>query len=210
MVSLLTQCLTLLLPSSQQQHFPTRRSVLHGAVTATFVLPAAAVAADVSLGSTGISSYEKLKLDTANTELAEAIVNSKDSVLKPGLDAYADALKSIAETQSATKDTASKLDAASSLLQTSATSGTEALVAQAASIEKLSRSTVGLCGKPDVGPAAVAATKLADELIDLSYAWTAAVRPLQEVTIGQPDLKRAGGYLENPEGILGSKKGGML
>lgn len=206
---LITRCLALLLPNSQQPLLATRRSVLHGAV-ATFALPLAANAADVTLGSAGISSYEKLKLDTATSELAEAIVASKSSVLKPSLDAYAEALKLISES-SATKDTAAKLDAASALLQQSATGGTEkeSLLARAAEIEKLSRSTAAACGKPDVGPAAVAASKLADELTDFAYGWTAAVRPLQEVTIGQPDLKPAGGYVENFSG-LGTKKGGQL
>jgi hypothetical protein len=164
---------------------------------------------DVSLGSKGISAYEKLKLDTANKELAEAISASPSSALKPSLDTYAAALSLIANSE-ATKDTASKLDAASSLLKESTTeSGTEALLAQAESIEKRTRSTVAACGKDDVGEAAVAAAELADELTDLAYSWSAAIRPLQEVTSGQPELKPAGGYKENVSG-LGTRKGGML
>ena len=203
------QCFTLLLPVLQQQEqlLCTRRNMLHGAVAA-FALPTAALAADVSLGSSGISAYEKMKLDTANQELAEAIGASQSSALKPSLEAYATALKKIANSE-ATKDTASQLDAASALLQESANSGTEALREQASSVEKRSRSTVAACGKSDVGPAAVAATKLADELTDLAYSWAAAVRPLQDVSIGQPDLKPADGYKENVSG-LGTRKGGML
>ena len=210
--AMLTQCLALLLPISPQGHLTSRRSVLqHGAVVASFALPAAAVAADVTLGSSGISSYEKLKLDTANNDLAEAVTASTTSALKQGLEAYAAALKLIANSE-ATKDTAKKLDAAGELLQKSATSGTadEGLLGQAAAIEKQTRATVAACEKKDIGPAAVSAAKLADGLTDLAYTWTAQVRPLAEVTIEQPDLKPKGGYVDNPKGILGSKKGGML
>lgn len=211
-MKLATQCIALLLPAAHQQQCLTRRSALRGAV-ASFALPASALAVDASLGSNGISSYEKLKLDTANKELAEGIAAAQQSVLKTGLDAYATALKSIADSQ-VTKATASNLDAASSTLKESATGGTDnaALLAQVASIEQRTRTTSAACvkgEKGDPGPAAVQAAKLADELTDLAYAWTAAVRPLQEVTSGQPGLKPAGGYVENFSG-LGTRKGGML
>ena len=208
--AMLTQCFTLLLPAAQQEQLScTRRGLLLHGAAASFALPRAAVAADVSLGSSGISSYEKLKLDTAIDELAAAMAASESSALKPSLEAYAEALKLIANSK-ASKETASQLDAASSLLTETATSGTskESLLAQAASVEKKSRSTAASCGG-DVGAAAVAGTKLADELTDLAYSWAAAVRPLQEVTIGQPALKPAGGYKENVSG-LGTRKGGML
>ena len=206
--AMLTQCLALLLPASQQQQqlFATRRNLLlHGAV-ASLAMPAAVRAADASLGSSGISAYEKLKLDTANSELAEAIIASASSQLKPSLDAYAAALVSIANSE--TKDVAPKLDAASLRLSESAASESK-FADQVAAIEKQSRSTAAACDGKDIGAAALAATKLADGLTDLAYGWTAAVRPLQEITIGQPDLKPAGGYKEGVSG-LGTRKGGML
>ena len=55
----------------------------------------------------------------------------------------------------------------------------------------------------------VAGAKLADSLTDLAYGWAAAVRPLQEITTGQPDLRPKDGYKENISG-LGTRKGGML
>jgi hypothetical protein len=202
------QCLTLLLPTSQQQkqHLVTRRCVLHGTV-ASFAMPAAVHAADVSLGSNGISSYEKLKLDTANGELAEAIIASKSSALKSSLEAYAAALNAIANSQ-ATKDTASRLNAASLLLVESSASESK-FADQIATIEKQSRSTAAACAKADVGAAALAGTKLGDALTDLAFGWTATVRPLQEITIGQPDLLSKDGYKESFSG-LGTRKGGML
>ena len=79
------------------------------------------------------------------------------------------------------------------------------LVATLEHAEKRLHTTSG----DNVGATALAGTKLGDALTDLAFGWTATVRPLQEITIGQPDLLSKDGYKESFSG-LGTRKGGML
>ena len=60
---------------------------------------------------------------------------------------------------------------------------------EAQSIERRGRALLTARAKKDDGAAAVAATKLATEMTDLAYEWTATEKPLAEITDGTPALK---------------------
>jgi hypothetical protein len=67
-------------PSTQHPLRISRKALVQGAGLA--LVPGQVWAADVSMGSKGISAYEKLQLDKAVSELNEAIELAKDSQLR--------------------------------------------------------------------------------------------------------------------------------
>ena len=144
-------------------------------------------AADVSIGSAGISAYEKLQLDNAISELSEAIelAKSKDSQLKPSLDSYLEVAKVVAASQTAKVSAPAVTAAGAELKRVVETSGREGYVAEAASIDKRGEALVAASKKADPGPAAVVATKLVVELTDLAYEWSATEKPLAEIVVDQ-------------------------
>ena len=153
------------------------------------MVPGHVWAADVSMGSKGISAYEKLQLDKAIGELNEAIELAKDSQLKPSFDSYIAVAKSISDSQIDKVSASTVTAAGAELKRVVATSGQESYVAEAASIDKRGQALLAACKKSDPGPAAVVTTKLVGELTDLAYEWTATQKPLAEITSGAPSSR---------------------
>ena len=177
-------------PSPSTQHplrSINRRSLIQGAGLA--MVPGQVWAADVSMGSKGISAYEKLQLDKAIGELNEAIELAKDSQLKPSFDSYIAVAKSISDSQIDKVSASTVTAAGAELKRVVATSGQEGYVAEAASIDKKGQALLAACKKSDPGPAAVVTTKLVGELTDLAYEWTATQKPLAEITSGAPSSR---------------------
>ena len=174
-------------PGSQQTLRINRRALVQGAGLA--LVPGKVWAADVSMGSKGISAYEKMQLDKAIGELNESIELAKDSQLKPSFDSYIAVAKAVSDSQT-NKVAASAVTAAGAeLKRVVATSGKEGYVAEAESIDKRGQALLAACKKSDPGPAAVVMTKLVGELTDLAYEWSATEKPLAEIVSGAPSLK---------------------
>eukprot|EP00964_Phaeocystis_antarctica_P056520 scaffold33334_cov86-Phaeocystis_antarctica.AAC.1 len=173
-------------PSTQPSLRINRRALVQGAGLAAMV-PGQVWAADVSMGSKGISAYEKLQLDKAIGELNEAIEAAKDSQLKPSFDSYIAVAKVVSdssETKTLSVSASAVTAAGAELKRVVATSGQDGYVAEAASIDKKGQALLAACKKSDPGPAAVVTTKLVGELTDLAYEWTATQKPLAELNIG--------------------------
>jgi len=166
---------------------PDRRSVALGA--ASLIAPPAVRAADVSLGSDGLSSFEALKLREALKELSEAMEVAKATALKPIGDSYLGVFQEVLESQIQAISTSKIQSTGDELLRVAASSGKESYGMEARSIEKSGNALVAACAKKDVGAAAKTATKLATEMTDLAYEWTATEKPLAEITGGTPALK---------------------
>ena len=173
-----------------------RRSLLAACV---LVAPCAAKAADVSLGSSGISSYEKLQLTRAIDELVEATNAAKATPLNGKLDAYIEATR-LVSAESLDKISTPALEAAIvELKQLAAATGRDVYEAEAASIDKRGRALIAACAMRNAGPAAVAATKLAAEVTDLAYEFAATEKPLQAIQDGAPSTKPKSGYVSDED-----------
>jgi len=139
-----------------------------------------------NLGSAGISAYEKMKIETALTDLADARSAANDPKLAVTIDSFTKAVKAVKDSALDNVDSAS-LTAASSQLAAIAT-GSERFEGQAASIDKRGSSLLAAIKKRDAGAAAGAAIKLTDELADFGFAWANSERPLQVKTEGSIPL----------------------
>lgn len=146
------------------------------------------------LGSEGISSYEKMKLDEATANLADAAkLAAGDAALSPALGAYAKALPLVSTSTPAApllgQVDGARLEAASGALA-DLSRGNDSLGKQAEALGKSTAKLVSSCARNDGGGAAVAAIALADQLTDFTYEWSATPKPevLKEIT-GQPPLR---------------------
>ena len=174
-------------PSTQHPLRISRKALVPGAGLA--LVPGQVWAADVSMGSKGISAYEKLQLDKAVSELNEAIELAKDSQLKPSFDSYIAVARAVSDSQTSKVSASTVTAAGAELKRIVATSGQAGYVAESESIDKRGQALLAACKKSDPGPAAVVTTKLLGELTDLAYEWTATEKPLAEITSGAPSSR---------------------
>ena len=171
-------------PGTQQTLRINRRALVQGAGLA--MVPGEVWAADVALGSKGISAYEKMQLDKAIGELNEANELGKASQLKPSFDSYIAVAKAVSDSQTNKVSASAVTAAGAELKRVVATSGQEGYVAEAESIDTRGQALLAACKKSDPGPAAVVMTKLVGELTDLAYEWSATEKPLEEIVSGAP------------------------
>jgi len=186
-------------PSTHPPLRINRRTLVQGAGLA--IIPGQVWAADISMGSSGISAYEKLQLDKAIGELNEAIelAKEKDSQLKASMDSYVAVAKVVATSQTDKVSASTVTAAGAELKRVVEASGQEGYVAEAASIDKRGQTLLAACKKSDPGPAAVATTKLVVELTDLAYEWTATQKPLAEIASGAPSTRPKNGFVQDED-----------
>jgi len=140
----------------------------------------------IALGSKGISAYEKLKVDGAIKDLAEAVAAANDAKLTPTLNYFAALLPLVKEEKLDRIEEKSIQLAVDNLVALA--SGNESFEGQAASIGKRSATLLGACKKGDEGGAALAVVKLATELADFAFGWASSDRPLKAIDTGSIPL----------------------
>jgi hypothetical protein len=149
-----------------------------------------------SLGSKGISAYEKLKLDQALTALDEVRATATDSI-KPTLDDYAALPSIIKNNQLSELREAALTEAAERLVRLA---GSDAALGElAAAGGKKLKVLAAAAAKGDPSGAAVAATGALDVVTDFAYGYLAAEKPLATYKEAPPLVPAKGvGSVELP------------
>lgn len=190
----------------------SRRALIHGTAAVTLgnvvASPALATEGDLaqqkavlgsqsaSLGSNGISAYEKLKLEKALSELSEPAAIAGDNI-KPTIELLlTSTLPKVRDSKLDLIDTNKISVATESLLGLS--TDDSSLENQAASMVKLGSKLIKAVQQKDEGAAALAATALAEELTDFAYEYGGKERPLPPLRAGQPVVYTPGARKELP------------